>query len=141
MSPSWFAPPGVYYAKTIDKTGKPPLCHYRHPRPRRLAAEYETDSNDVMWVRIDRTRKLPMTVLLRAIGYGTDNEITDLLGTEEHLQATLERDTTKSVEAGLLEIYKKLRPGEPPDSRQRQYPDQRSVVRSQEIRSGQGRPL
>ena len=105
--------PGVYYAKTIDKTGKPLYATTVIPG-RGAWLEYETDSNDVMWVRIDRTRKLPMTVLLRAIGYGIDNEITDLLGTEEHLQATLERDTTKSVEAGLLEIYKKLRPGEPP---------------------------
>ena len=105
--------PGVYYAKTIDKTGKNLFATTVIPG-RGAWLEYETDSNDVMWVRIDRTRKLPMTVLLRALGYGTDNEILELLGSEEHLLATLERDTAKSVDAGLLEVYKKLRPGEPP---------------------------
>ncbi|MGI5883628.1 MAG: DNA-directed RNA polymerase subunit beta [Candidatus Spyradocola sp.] len=105
--------PGVYYAKTIDKTGKPLYATTVIPG-RGAWLEYETDSNDVMWVRIDRTRKLPMTVLLRALGYGTDNEILDLLGNEEHLLATIERDTAKSVDTGLLEVYKKLRPGEPP---------------------------
>ena len=105
--------PGVYYAKTIDKTGK--ALYATTVIPGRGAwLEYETDSNDVMWVRIDRTRKLPMTVLLRALGYGTDNEILELLGSEEHLLATIERDTAKSVDTGLLEVYKKLRPGEPP---------------------------
>ena len=101
--------PGVYYAKTIDKTGK--ALYATTVIPGRGAwLEYETDSNDVMWVRIDRTRKLPMTVLLRALGYGTDNEILELLGSEEHLLATIERDTAKSVDTGLLEVYKKLRP-------------------------------
>ena len=105
--------PGVYYAKTIDKTGK--ALYATTVIPGRGAwLEYETDSNDVMWVRIDRTRKLPMTVLLSALGYGTDNEILELLGSEEHLLATIERDTAKSVDTGLLEVYKKLRPGEPP---------------------------
>ena len=105
--------PGVYYAKTIDKTGK--ALYATTVIPGRGAwLEYETDSNNVMWVRIDRTRKLPMTVLLRALGYGTDNEILELLGSEEHLLATIERDTAKSVDTGLLEVYKKLRPGEPP---------------------------
>ena len=105
--------PGVYYAKTIDKTGK--ALYATTVIPGRGAwLEYETDSNDVMWVRIDRTRKLPMTVLLRALGYGTDNEILELLGSEERLLATIERDTAKSVDTGLLEVYKKLRPGEPP---------------------------
>ena len=105
--------PGVYYAKTIGKTGK--ALYATTVIPGRGAwLEYETDSNDVMWVRIDRTRKLPMTVLLRALGYGTDNEILELLGSEEHLLATIERDTAKSVDTGLLEVYKKLRPGEPP---------------------------
>ncbi len=105
--------PGVYYAKSIDKTGKNLFATTVIPG-RGAWLEYETDSNDVMWVRIDRTRKLPMTVLLRALGYGTDNEILELLGSEEHLLATIERDPAKSVDAGLLEVYKKLRPGEPP---------------------------
>jgi DNA-directed RNA polymerase subunit beta len=105
--------PGVYYAKSIDKTGKNLYATTVIPG-RGAWLEYETDSNDVMWVRIDRTRKLPMTVLLRALGYGTDNEILELLGSEEHLLATIERDPAKSVDAGLLEVYKKLRPGEPP---------------------------
>ena len=105
--------PGVYYAKSIDKTGKNLFATTVIPG-RGAWLEYETDSNDVMWVRIDRTRKLPLTVLLRALGYGTDEQIKELLGEEEHLLATLERDTTKSVDAGLIEVYKKLRPGEPP---------------------------
>ncbi|MEE0184230.1 MAG: DNA-directed RNA polymerase subunit beta, partial [Lachnospira sp.] len=76
--------------------------------------EYETDSNDVISVRVDRTRKQPVTVLLRALGIGTDAEIIELLGEDERLAATLEKDNTKTVEEGLIEIYKKLRPGEPP---------------------------
>ncbi|MDR4410451.1 hypothetical protein FO499_29630, partial [Bacillus anthracis] len=76
--------------------------------------EYETDSNDVISVRVDRTRKQPVTVLLRALGIGTDAEIIDLLGEDERLSATLEKENTKTVEEGLVEIYKKLRPGEPP---------------------------
>ena len=105
--------PGVYYAKSIDETGKNLFATTVIPG-RGAWLEYETDSNDVMWVRIDRTRKLPLTVLLRALGYGTDEQIKELLGEEEHLLATIERDTTKSVDAGLIEVYKKLRPGEPP---------------------------
>jgi len=105
--------PGVYYTKTIDKTGKNLFATTVIPG-RGAWLEYETDSNDVMWVRIDRTRKLPITVLLRALGFGTDAEITELLGEEEHLLATIERDTAKTADAGLLEVYKKLRPGEPP---------------------------
>lgn len=105
--------PGVYYGREIDKTGK--SLYSATVIPNRGAwLEYESDSNDVISVRIDRTRKQPVTVLLRALGYGTDEQIKDLLGEDERLLATLEKDNTKSVEEGLLEIYKRLRPGEPP---------------------------
>ena len=105
--------PGVYCHDAIDKTGK--YLYSATVIPNRGAwLEYETDSNDVMWVRIDRTRKLPLTVLLRAIGYGTDAQIVELLGEDERLSATIERDSAKSREEGLLEIYRRLRPGEPP---------------------------
>src|SRR5699024_8233432 len=76
--------------------------------------EYETDAKDVVYVRIDRTRKLPITVLLRALGFGSDQEIIDLIGDNEYLRNTLEKDNTESVEKALLEIYERLRPGEPP---------------------------
>ena len=105
--------PGVYYAETIDKTGK--KLYSATVIPNRGAwIEYETDSSDVVYVRVDRTRKLPVTVLLRALGYGTDAEIKDLLGEDERLLATLDADSTNSKEEGLLEIYRRLRPGEPP---------------------------
>ncbi|MCR1898676.1 DNA-directed RNA polymerase subunit beta [Irregularibacter muris] len=105
--------PGAYYSETIDKTGK--RLHSAQVIPNRGAwLEYETDSNDIVSVRIDRTRKLPITVLTRAMGYGTDQEIIELLGEEPKLLATLDKDSTNSVEEGLLEIYKRLRPGEPP---------------------------
>src|SRR5690606_10708857 len=76
--------------------------------------EYETDAKDVVHVRIDRTRKLPVTVLLRALGFGSDQEIIDLIGDNEYLQNTLEKDSTESTEKALREIYERLRPGEPP---------------------------
>lgn len=76
--------------------------------------EYETDSNEILYVKIDRQRKVFITALLRALGYGTNAEIVDLLGEEERLLTTLEKDTTHSVEDGLIEIYKRQRPGEPP---------------------------
>ena len=106
--------PGVYFGAERDKAGK--LLHSATIIPNRGAwLEYETDSNDVLWVRIDRARKLPITVILRALGYGTDAELMQLLGEDERLSATIERDdNAKSVEDGLLEIYKRLRPGEPP---------------------------
>ena len=75
--------------------------------------EYETDSNDVFSVRIDRTRKLPMTVLLRAMGLETNGEILEMFGDDEKVRATLEKDVSTSRDEALLEIYKKLRPGEP----------------------------
>ena len=105
--------PGVYYDQQIDKTGK--KLHSATVIPNRGAwLEYETDSNDVLWVRIDRTRKLPITVLLKALGYGTEQHIENLLGEDERIKATFQKDTTKSTEDALIEIYRRLRPGEPP---------------------------
>ena len=105
--------PGIYFKDEFDKNGK--LLFTNNIIPNRGAwIEYETDANDIMYVRIDRTRKLPITVLLRAIGYGTDQQIIDLLGEHECLANTLAKDDAHSVEDGLIEIYKKNRPGEPP---------------------------
>ncbi len=105
--------PGVYYAEQIDKTGK--RLHSATVIPNRGAwLEYETDSNDIISVRVDRTRKLPITVLIRALGYGTDAQIINLLGEDQKILATIEKDNCKSEEEGLLEVYKRLRPGEPP---------------------------
>ena len=105
--------PGVYYDMVIDKSGK--TLYSATVIPNRGAwLEYETDSNDCYWVRVDRTRKLPMTVLVRAMGLGTDRQIFDTFGDEEFLQATLRKDGGQSVEDGLIEIYRRLRPGEPP---------------------------
>ncbi|HHY82845.1 MAG TPA: DNA-directed RNA polymerase subunit beta [Clostridiales bacterium] len=105
--------PGVYYAEQIDKSGKKLFSATLIPN-RGAWLEYETDSNDVVYVRVDRTRKINVTVLLRALGYGTDAQIKELLGEDERLLATIDSDNTNSVEEGLLEIYKRLRPGEPP---------------------------
>ncbi|HNW85713.1 MAG TPA: DNA-directed RNA polymerase subunit beta [Candidatus Limiplasma sp.] len=106
--------PGVYYGDAIDKAGKHLFSTTVIPN-RGAWLEYETDSNDVLWVRIDRARKLPITVILRALGYGTDAEIVDLLGEDERLMATLQRgDNAQSQEDGLIEIYKRQKPGEPP---------------------------
>ncbi|WP_078697793.1 DNA-directed RNA polymerase subunit beta [Caloramator quimbayensis] len=105
--------PGAYYAETIDKSGKKLYSSTLIPN-RGAWIEYETDSNDVIHVRIDRTRKLPLTVFIRALNLGVDYEILQFFGEDEHLKTTIERDNTKSVEEGLLEIYKRLRPGEPP---------------------------
>ena len=105
--------PSVYYAEQVDKTGK--KLYSATVIPNRGAwLEYETDSNDVLSVRVDRTRKINVTILLRALGYGTDAQIKDLLGEDEILSATIDSDNTNSVEEGLLEVYKRLRPGEPP---------------------------
>ena len=105
--------PGIYYASDFDKVGKKLLSATVIPN-RGAWLEYETDSNDVFYVRVDRTRKVPVTVLIRALGIGSDAEIIDLFGEEPKILATLEKDVSKSYEEGLLEIYKKLRPGEPP---------------------------
>ena len=103
--------PGIYYEFERDKTGKPLYSSTVIPY-RGAWLEYETDSNDVFSVRIDRTRKLPVTVLLRAMGLGSNAEILDVFGEDIRLLATFEKDTTESREEGLLEIYKRLRPGE-----------------------------
>lgn len=105
--------PGLYYAKRLDKTGKPLFSATIIPN-RGAWLEYETDSNDVMYVRVDRTRKLPITVLIRALGYGTDAQITELFGDDERLMSTIQKDSAKTQDEGLIEIYKRLRPGEPP---------------------------
>ncbi|MEG1548071.1 MAG: DNA-directed RNA polymerase subunit beta [Clostridia bacterium] len=105
--------PGVYFSKSIDKVGKQLFSAQVIPN-RGAWLEYETDSNEIMYVKIDRQRKVSITALLRALGYGTDAQIIDLLGEEERLLITLDKDTTKSVEDGLIEIYKRQRPGEPP---------------------------
>ncbi len=105
--------PGCYYDSAYDKTGK--KIYTATVMPIRGAwLEYETDSNDVFWVRIDRTRKLPVTSLLRAIGLLTDDQIIDFFGEEEKLAATIAKDPIKTQEDALIEIYKKLRPGELP---------------------------
>ncbi|MDD6142408.1 MAG: DNA-directed RNA polymerase subunit beta [bacterium] len=106
--------PGVYYEDQIDKAGKHLFSTTVIPN-RGAWLEYETDSNDVLWVRIDRARKLPITLILRALGYGTDAEIIELLGEDERLMATIQRgDNAKSRDEGLIEIYKRQKPGEPP---------------------------
>ncbi|NBI08290.1 DNA-directed RNA polymerase subunit beta [Senegalia massiliensis] len=105
--------PGVYYSQKVDKTGDKLFSSTVIPN-RGAWLEYESDSNDIVYVRVDRTRKLPVTVLLRALGHGTDAEILQLLGESEHLLNSIEKDNTTNEEEGLLEIYKRLRPGEPP---------------------------
>ncbi len=105
--------PGVYYNESIDKTGKKLYAATVIPN-RGAWLEYETDSNEVINVRIDKTRKLPITVLARAMGFNSDQEIIDYFGEDERLKATLEKDNTNTHEEGLLEVYKRLRPGEPP---------------------------
>ena len=105
--------PGCYYDSAYDKTGK--KIYTATVMPIRGAwIEYETDSNDVFWVRIDRTRKLPVTALLRAIGLLTDDQMIDFFGEEDKLIATIAKDPIKTQEDALIEIYKKLRPGELP---------------------------
>ena len=106
--------PGCYYGEEFDtKTGK--RTYNSTVMPLRGAwLEYETDGNDIFWVRVDRTRKVPVTTLLRAIGLATDGQIIELFGDEELLKATLNKDTIKDQDEALIEIYKKLRPGELP---------------------------
>src|SRR5699024_800156 len=105
--------PSVYYNEKIDKNGKRGITATVIPN-RGAWMELETDAKDVVHVRIDRTRKLPVTVLLRALGFSTDQEIIDLLGENQYLKNTLEKDSTETSEKALLEIYERLRPGEPP---------------------------
>ena len=104
--------PGIYYAIAHDKLGK--TLYSATVIPNRGAwLEYETDSNDVFYVRVDRTRKVPITVLIRALGIGTNAEIIDLFGEEPKILASFTKDTSESYQEGLLELYKKIRPGEP----------------------------
>ena len=106
--------PGCYYGEEFDtKTGKRTYTSTVMPL-RGAWLEYETDGNDVFWVRVDRTRKVPVTTLLRAIGLTTDSQIMDLFGEEELLTTTINKDTIKDQNEALIEIYKKLRPGELP---------------------------
>ena len=105
--------PGMYYAKTEDKAGN--VTYATTVIPYRGAwLEYETDLSDVFYVRIDKNRKLPITCLIRAVGPKTDAEILEMFGEDPRILATLEKDTCKTYEEALLEIYRKLRPGEPP---------------------------
>ena len=104
--------PGIYYEFQRDKTGKP-LYNSTVIPYRGAWLEYETDSNDVFSIRIDRTRKLPVTVFLRAMGLGSNADIVDMFGEDERIKATFEKDPTTNKDEGLLEIYKRLRPGEP----------------------------
>ena len=104
--------PGIYYAIAHDKLGKKLYSCTVIPN-RGAWLEYETDSNDVFYVRVDRTRKLPVTVLIRALGIGSNAEIIDLFGEEPKIIATLAKDTSENYQEGLLELYKKIRPGEP----------------------------
>lgn len=105
--------PGIYYVMEHDKLGKLLISSTVIPN-RGAWLEYETDSNDIFYVRIDRTRKVPVTVLIRALGVGTDEEIKQLFGEEPKILATIDKDASKSYEEGLIEIYKRIRPGEPP---------------------------
>ena len=105
--------PGIYYDITFDKTGKKLFASSVIPN-RGAWLEYETDSNDIFYVRVDRTRKVPITVLLRSLGLGTDAEILEKFGEEPKILETIQKDTSKTYEEGLLEMYKRIRPGEPP---------------------------
>ena len=106
--------PGIYYGKEVDpKTDLPILTSTVIPY-RGAWLEYETDTNELFWVRIDKNRKLPITCLIRAIGLKTDGEILEFFGDDPTIVATMEKDTCKTYEESLLEIYRKLRPGEPP---------------------------
>ena len=104
--------PGIYYEIGHDKVGKELFSCTVIPN-RGAWLEYETDANDVFSVRVDRTRKVPVTVLIRALGYGTNAQIIDLFGEEPKIMASLAKDTSDDYQSGLLELYKKIRPGEP----------------------------
>lgn len=105
--------PSVYFSTKVDKNGKKNFTATVIPN-RGAWLELETDAKDIIYVRIDRTRKIPVTVLLRALGFGTDAEIINLLGDDEYIRNTLDKDNTDSTEKALIEIYERLRPGEPP---------------------------
>ena len=104
--------PSVYFSREVDKNGKPVFASKVIPT-RGTWLEYETDAKDVLYVRIDRTRKVPLTTLLRAFGLSSDKDILDMFDNNEYLKNTIERDSTKNTDEALIEIYEKLRPGEP----------------------------
>ncbi len=104
--------PGIYYDITFDKVGKELIACTVIPN-RGAWLEYETDSNDIFYVRVDRTRKVPVTVLIRALGIGSNEEILELFGDEPKIQGSLSKDPSTDYQSGLLELYKKIRPGEP----------------------------
>ena len=104
--------PGIYYAISHDKIGKRLFSSTVIPN-RGAWLEYETDSNDIFYVRVDRTRKVPITVLIRALGVGTNDEIRELFGDEAKIEASFSKDVSTNYQEGLLELYKKIRPGEP----------------------------
>ncbi|MCI8976198.1 MAG: DNA-directed RNA polymerase subunit beta [Lachnospiraceae bacterium] len=104
--------PGIYYAISHDKIGKRLFSATVIPN-RGAWLEYETDSNDIFYVRVDRTRKVPITVLIRALGVGTNDEIRELFGDEPKIEASFSKDVSTNYQEGLLELYKKIRPGEP----------------------------
>lgn len=105
--------PGVYYKMEYDKTGKELFSSTVIPN-RGAWLEYENDANDVFYVRIDKNRKLPVTVFIRALGLGTDAEILEYFGQDDRILATIEKDPCKNIEEALFEVYRKLRPSEPP---------------------------
>ena len=105
--------PGVYYKMDYDKTGKELFSSTVIPN-RGAWLEYENDANDVFYVRIDKNRKIPVTVFIRALGLGTDSEIRDYFGEDDRIEATIEKDTCTNMEEALFEVYRKLRPSEPP---------------------------
>ena len=106
--------PGIYYGKEIDLKTDLPLLKSTVIPYRGAWLEYETDANEMFWVRIDKNRKIPITELVRAIGFKTDAEILELFGDDDRVAVTLEKDACKTYEEAMLEIYRKLRPGEPP---------------------------
>ncbi|MDE7242719.1 MAG: DNA-directed RNA polymerase subunit beta [Oscillospiraceae bacterium] len=106
--------PGIYYGKEVDPKTDLPILSCQVIPYRGAWLEYETDTNELFWVRIDKNRKLPVTCLIRAVGLRTDAEILDYFGDDPTVRATLDKDTCKTYEEALLEIYRKLRPGEPP---------------------------
>lgn len=105
--------PGVYFKMEYDRSGKELFSATVIPN-RGAWLEYENDVNDILYIRIDKNRKIPMTVFIRCLGLGTDNEIYDFFGEDDRIRATIEKDSCKSTEEALVEIYRKLRPSEPP---------------------------
>jgi DNA-directed RNA polymerase subunit beta len=146
---SWCVRRAVYYAKTIDKAGSSLFSSTMIPN-RGAWIEYETDSNGVIYARIDRARKLPITVLLRALGYESDAVLIDMLGDDERVSATIARDASAEDREGraksrreqaLIEIYKQAPPGEPPSVDSRRPTSSIRCSSTQAVRPGHGGPL